>query len=866
METQDAREEVLSIPSVNIVVRGCPHAGHLKINQKGFSFKYKESNKVEVFQKTEVEAGRWMHVARGFELQLQLKSGSTLSFDGFPKSQCESLRTFLKNHCDIVLREEVPAVKGWNWGEVAFAGTTMAFVVDERPAFEINLATVSSSAAQRNEAVIEFHKAEQATSDDSQIIESMRFVLLDNGTETGRAEKFVRQVMAKADVQRVTGSPIASFEDLQCLLPRGRYSVDFFPSFLRLHGKSNDYKIAYSSVAGLFLLPHQSQAFFVVGLKPPIRQGLTYYNFLVFLFSNKQVLDREGKVEEEEPSITVNLKLDTDDAKAKFPDIAAGSAESSLTMKPHECVSYLFRQLTGSKVILPRKDGFRSKQGLFSVKCSHKAFDGLLYPLPKAFLFLHKPTIHIRFDEISSISFQRDNFAGQAGSQSFDILIHEKDGQIVEFKSIPREDYSQLFHFIQDHKLNIANLGQKKEAESEASDFSASEEEEEEHDFYLNRVKQEGEENSAAAASEERERKREKKGGAEDDGEESDDEDFNPDAKGSGSDEGSGSDSEGSEDGSGSSDGSGSGSGSDSDSMADDLAGSSKTKKESKPKKKKEKAADDDEAKEKKGKKRAAGSDESDGLEIDSGSEKEKSKKKPAKKDKSDAASKPKAKKARDPNEPKKAQSSFFLWSAANREAVRAANPGISVTELGKLLGQKWKEVSDEEKETWKAKAQEGLEEYKQKKRDYDAAKAQHSGSDSEGDDDAGKKKRKKKDPNEPKRPMSAFFLWLQANRALIKEKHPDISPTELTKRGGELWREVSAEDRKSYEDKAAELKAKYEKDIAEYRKNKPADAAPAASPPPKPKPAAKKAEPKKRDPKQATLSFKTPERVEEDD
>ncbi len=58
----------------------------------------------------------------------------------------------------------------------------------------------------------------------------------------------------------------------------------FFPSFLRLHGKSYDYKIAYTTVSWLFLLPHptQGQLFFVVGLNPPIRQGLTRYPFLVF--------------------------------------------------------------------------------------------------------------------------------------------------------------------------------------------------------------------------------------------------------------------------------------------------------------------------------------------------------------------------------------------------------------------------------------------------------------------------------------------------------------------------------------------------------------------------------------------------------
>ena len=35
---------------------------------------------------------------------------------------------------------------------------------------------------------------------------------------------------------------------------------------------------------------------------------------------------------------------------------------------------------------------------------------------------------------------------------------------------------------------------------------------------------------------------------------------------------------------------------------------------------------------------------------------------------------------------------------------------------------------------------------------------------------------KKKKDPNKPKRNMSAFFLYSNANRARIKEEHPDAS------------------------------------------------------------------------------------------
>ena len=41
-----------------------------------------------------------------------------------------------------------------------------------------------------------------------------------------------------------------------------------FPSFLQLHGKTYDYKIPYTSVLRLFLLPHKDQRFmfFVVSI------------------------------------------------------------------------------------------------------------------------------------------------------------------------------------------------------------------------------------------------------------------------------------------------------------------------------------------------------------------------------------------------------------------------------------------------------------------------------------------------------------------------------------------------------------------------------------------------------------------------
>lgn len=40
-----------------------------------------------------------------------------------------------------------------------------------------------------------------------------------------------------------------------------------------------------------------------------------------------------------------------------------------------------------------------------------------------------------------------------------------------------------------------------------------------------------------------------------------------------------------------------------------------------------------------------------------------------------------------------------------------------------------------------------------------------------------------------PKRPLSAYMLWLNDSRESIKRENPGIKVTEVAKRGGELWR-----------------------------------------------------------------------------
>lgn len=69
-----------------------------------------------------------------------------------------------------------------------------------------------------------------------------------------------------------------------------------------------------------------------------------------------------------------------------------------------------------------------------------------------------------------------------------------------------------------------------------------------------------------------------------------------------------------------------------------------------------------------------------------------------------------------------------------------------------------------------------------------------------------------------PKRPLSAYMLWLNENREKIKKENPGIKVTEIAKRGGELWRGMK--DKSEWEAKAAKVKDEYAKAIKEYEAN----------------------------------------------
>ncbi|KAJ4704451.1 High mobility group B protein [Melia azedarach] len=87
------------------------------------------------------------------------------------------------------------------------------------------------------------------------------------------------------------------------------------------------------------------------------------------------------------------------------------------------------------------------------------------------------------------------------------------------------------------------------------------------------------------------------------------------------------------------------------------------------------------------------------------------------------------------------------------------------------------------------------------------------------------REKKAKKDPNKPKRPPSAFFVFLEEFRKTFKKENPNVTAVSAVgKAAGEKWKSLSPVEKAPYESKAGKLKAEYGKQMNAYNKKQESD------------------------------------------
>ncbi|KAK4874995.1 hypothetical protein RN001_011417 [Aquatica leii] len=464
--------DFLEYSDITAEIKGCMTPGKIKMTDQSIIFKNSKTGKVEQFQASEMDLVNFQNFVGSWGLRIFLKNGVLHRFAGFKEGEKDKIAKFFTSTYKKETLEKELSLKGWNWGTAKFNGSVLGFDIGEKTVFEIPLNHVSQCVTGKNEVTLEFHQ-----NDDAPVsLMEMRFFIPTSelAGDVDPVDAFQKQVMNKASVISVSGDAIAIFREIHCLTPRGRYDIKIFQTFFQLHGKTFDYKIPMSTVLRLFLLPHKDnrQMFFVISLDPPIKQGQTRYHFLVLLFG----VDERTSIE---------LPFTEEEIKEKYEN----KLEKELEGPTYEVLGKVMKNILGRKLTGP--GNFIGHSGTPAVGCSFKAAAGYLYPLERGFIYVHKPPLHIRFEEIATVNFAR----GGGTTRSFDFEIELKSGTVHTFSSIEKEEYGKLFDFITTKKLHVKNRGQKDKTNYK-DDFGDSDNEAE-PDAYLERVKAEAQERGA---------------------------------------------------------------------------------------------------------------------------------------------------------------------------------------------------------------------------------------------------------------------------------------------------------------------------------------------------------------------------------
>jgi len=148
---------------------------------------------------------------------------------------------------------------------------------------------------------------------------------------------------------------------------------------------------------------------------------------------------------------------------------------------------------------------------------------------------------------------------------------------------------------------------------------------------------------------------------------------------------------------------------------------------------------------------------------------------------------------------PKRATSAYVYFSQHYREMLKKdGRPVPRISEFGKECAAKWNVMNEKEKEPFAAQAARDKARYAQ---EIEAIKP-------------------KRDANKPKRPGTAFMLFMGDFRKEMAGREPAGGVAAMAKLGGERWRNMTDSDKKPYVDKQNVEKTKYDISMEQYKSN----------------------------------------------
>lgn len=425
----------------------------------------------------DVESASWTCIGgREYGMKVVMKDNKIFRFDGFKATDYDTLRKHIKQHWGVDLEKSKMSSRGWHWGLGKISGGCFTFDVDNRDAFDIPKDRVSQVSVVKGDITLVLDNDENRCDAEDQLLELRLFVppskIGVEGNEDSLLEAF-KSLPGSTSVPLLL--TICTFSDIKVLVPAGRFDVQVTRKTVKLQGKSNDFTIDYRAITEMYLLhaapsPHVN---LVLHLASPLRKGHTPYFNVVIQFDDKKTVD-------------VELGLTEDEIAAIRATHASSKLQAPLTARmegpEYDVAARVLTALVGKEPITSKT--FKSSSGQPFFRSSYKADSGTFYPLEHSFVFIPKPVMIIKYDDVVSVSFGRTS-GSQTKLFEFDVVV--KGGQTYSFSSVDRQESGPFIEFLQRKDLRVRSFRPDGEVEAGRGSISdqelPSEDESDDEDF-----------------------------------------------------------------------------------------------------------------------------------------------------------------------------------------------------------------------------------------------------------------------------------------------------------------------------------------------------------------------------------------------
>lgn len=174
-----------------------------------------------------------------------------------------------------------------------------------------------------------------------------------------------------------------------------------------------------------------------------------------------------------------------------------------------------------------------------------------------------------------------------------------------------------------------------------------------------------------------------------------------------------------------------------------------------------------------------------------------------------DSIKEKKRRRKKDPNEPKRPLTPFMWFSTTNRESIKSTLTDNSFAEVARAIGLKWKEMDDLAKAPYVKVAADDKKRYIRQMENYLPSEEYAA---------PRRKKKITRDPNLPKKPLSAFMLFMQEHRPTIRASNPGANVGVVSKVAGEMWKTMTDEQKLPYQRRQEQEKHRYQVQMRAYK------------------------------------------------